>query len=87
MAYYCETKRITSTEIKRIPKFSDTKDELLLVLMRLRQLDFIHCSNIFKRWIRLLSKTVGKLEVLLPKESVMEVTQKSFKTDGQEKLR
>ena len=93
MVYYRETKRITSTKIKRVMKFSGTKDELLLGLMRRRLVLLkedlvdrlciapIHCSNIFKTWIQLHSKTVGKLEVSLPKESVMESTQKIFKTD------
>ena len=47
----------------------------------------IHCSNIFKTWIRLLSKTVGKLVAWLPKESVMEAMPKIFKTAGHGKLR
>ena len=68
MVYYRGTKKITSTKIKRIMKFSGTKDELLPVLMRLRLvllnedlvdrlcIASILCSNIFKTWIRLLSK-------------------------------
>ena len=66
------------------------KDEFLLVLTRLRLgllnehladrfcISPTHCSNIFKMWIRLLSKTVGKLVAWLPKESVMETMPKIF---------
>ena len=46
-----------------------------------------HYSNIFKTWIRVLIKTVGKLEVWFLKESVMETCRKDFKTVGQGKLR
>ena len=56
-----------------------SKDEFLLVLMRLCLglmnedvadrfcISPTHCSNIFKTWIRLLSKTVGKLVAWIPK--------------------
>ena len=46
-----------------------------------------HCSNIFKTGIRVLIKTVGKLEAWFIKESVMETCRKDFKTVGQGKLR
>ena len=46
-----------------------------------------HYSNIFKAWIQLLSKTVRKLVVWLPRESVMETMLKIFKTTGCGKLR
>ena len=70
------------------------KDEFLLLLMILRPgllnedladrfcISPTHCSNIFNAWIRLLSKTVGKLVVWLPKESAMETMPKIFKTTG-----
>ena len=45
-----------------------------------------HCSNILKTWIRLFSKTIGKLRVWLPKESVMETMPKIFKTAGHGKI-
>lgn len=48
---------------------------------------FCFYSNIFKTWIRVLIKTVGKLEVWFLKESVMETCRKDFKTVGQGKLR
>ena len=76
-----------------------SKDEFLRVLMRLRLglsnenladrfcISRTHCSNIFKTWIRLLSKTVGKLVAWLPKESVIESMPSIFKTAGHGKLR
>ena len=59
------------------------KDGFLLILMRLRLGLFnedladrfcifaSYYSNTFKTWIRLFSKTVGKLVAWLPRESVM----------------
>ena len=76
-----------------------SKDEFLLVLIRLHlgllNVDLAdrfcispaHCSNIFKTWIQLLSKTVGKSIAWLPKESVMETMPKIFKAVGHGKLR
>ena len=76
-----------------------SKDEFLQVLMRLPLgllnedladkfcISPIHCSNIFKAWIRLLLKTVGKLVVWLPKESVTEIMPKIFKATSHGKLR
>lgn len=46
----------------------------------------IHCSNLFKTWIQFLCKTAGKLVTWLPKKSVMETMQKSFKTTVHEIL-
>ena len=75
------------------------KDKLLLVSIKLRYellnedltdrfcISPNHCSNILETWIRLLSKSVGKLVVWLPKESVAETMPKIFKTAGHGKLR
>ena len=46
-----------------------------------------HCSDILETSIRLLSKSVGKLLVWLPKESVAETMPKIFKTASHGKLR
>ena len=37
-----------------------------------------YCSNIFKTWIRFLSKMVGKLEAWFLEESVMETSGKTW---------
>ena len=91
MVYYRETKRITSTKIKRVMKFSGTKDELLLGLMRRRLVllkeDLVDrlciapiIAQIYlKLGYNFVAKPFGKLEVSLPKESVMESTQKILK--------
>ena len=84
-------KRSLILSVQRKKKLK-SKDEFLLVLMRLH-LGFLneglagrlfnsptHCSNIFKAWVWLLSKIVGKLVVWLPKESLMETIPKIFKT-------
>ena len=77
-----------------------SKDNFLLVLRRLRLgllnedladkfcISSTHCSNMdMKAWIWILCKTVGKLVVQLPTESVMETMPKIFKTTGHGKLR
>ena len=96
-------KKNNNTKIKWSLKFIgakknkklQSKDEFLLVLMRLRLrlhladrfcISRTHCSSIFKTWIQLLSKAVGKLVAWLPKQSVIETMPKIFKTPGHGKL-
>ena len=45
------------------------------------------CSNIFKTWIRILAKTLGKLVAWLPEENIMENVPKFFRKAGHSRPR
>jgi hypothetical protein len=91
LIYWRGTKRVVmSSKVRRnfVSRSSkcklQTKDEMLLTLMRLRLgtlnedltdrfcISTTICSNIFKTWIRFLAETVGKLVAWLSKEVIQD---------------